>query len=336
MGSGPSAVHFHQSNLILDFDFSLNKPDPKPYLSITRGPSCHMMEFDICDEIQFGIKRVLVHGDKYNALSFKRYLRHRRCCLAFTMISYLTVAILLTFGVWFKGTDSMDAVGDIYDQYRRYTYIIVAVVLVSCISQWFCCCYTSRGADRSRVVWRSNTVSAVDEKMQEWQAQWPQFVFTLLYPIHARIGRKSAIRGRIRVTASTQPQLASTQSVQRIKQPGPRPKARVHSTSELAALNPQPVLSVHGRDSRFRGQHAVYDGHRISKIPTESMVPIQIVREQSRKNFPMSTDQRPHHRRHYAGYHGQRIPPSAPPQSSVSSHSSRQLPSEGRIHDETV
>lgn len=207
MGASPSKAEFQQSNLICDFDFLVQ--DPKRYWqSINHGPARHLMEDfpGILEDIQFNIKRVLLHGDEDNATAYRRYTRYRCCCSLLTIFCFSAVPLLC---IALLASEYAELVDDYYEEYiadNNYLPYIIGVICGVCICHLHCFCYVSRSKERARTSWRSNVIKAIDERMQQFQAEWPQFVFTLLYPIHVRIGKQNVIRGRIRVTASTKPQ----------------------------------------------------------------------------------------------------------------------------------
>merc|ERR1719295_912171 len=310
MGSGSSQPQFQQSNLVIDSEFAVQQPDPKPYQIITEGPASHKMDDDVLDEIQLTINRILIHGDRANAISYKRYLRNRCWCHLLTISFFLTIPIIWGLTVLLYGLDFVDSIVDYYYEYRKYTLVMIAGVVGLCLCQWYCYFCTTRGAERAKSVWRRNVISIIDEQIQEFQSQWPQFVFTLIYPLHVRVGKVNVIRGRIRVTLTTNSRHTPIHTVQRIEPP----VAGKTPNSELTALNPQPVfLPPHNLEPnnaghrRYRGQDAILHGQRI-QVVTDSMVPLQVVRKPKRPlrpKIPISTDH------NHAGYHSKIVEASA-------------------------
>ena len=206
MGLDYSTPEYQQPDHIKDFNFSLFKPTATPVVHLKRGPRAEEMTLEQSAEIHLTLKKIIDGGDTYNKSLYQQYCCAYCCVSLFTIPCWVVIPTLAGFGgvYWFGG--------DYFDKYRTYTYLAIAGLAIMTIIQCYCYCCTAQGLTKSAAKWRINIIDRVNEAVQDWQQQWPEFAMTIIYPIidRGRKGKTRNIRGILRISKGTQPQSLET------------------------------------------------------------------------------------------------------------------------------
>eukprot|EP01084_Bolivina_argentea_P022750 42303_1 len=274
MGVGYSKQEFQQPNLIMDFEFGIFKPNAKPRVFTKRGPIANQMHPDIADEIFLTIENIIRHGDPYNASLYTKYYWSLCCCMIFTLPCWMLLPLVIVYG------SLMFVTIEYFNEYRSYSYLAIGAIVILTIIQCYCYCCSAKGINKASVNWRNNIIQKINEKTQDWQAQWPNFSMTIIYPLitRGRKGKTINIRGIIRVTQGA-PQVLNNAPLysQYIQQQQPI------AQSELVALNPAhqriatPVLlqGANGQQMVVQGQKAIINGREVLVVQQPAQQPAQ-------------------------------------------------------------
>eukprot|EP01083_Nonionella_stella_P023092 63836_1 len=313
MGVGYSQNNFQQPNLIMDFEFSLFKPNATARVSISRGPQSNTMPSDIADEIYFAIQHCITDGDKYNASLYTKYYWSLCCCCCIAMPFWVLLPIAIVYGILlFHALDYIQ-------EYGVLSYLAIAGFIVILFLGCYCYCCSAKGVNKAALEWRNNIIQLINQRTQQWQTQWPQFTMTIIYPLitTGRKGRTVNIRGIVRVTQGT-PQVVDNMPLysQYIQQPVYAQNAQ--AASELVVLN-QPlqravlIQDQNGQRMMVQGKKAIVNGREVLLV--ERPANIQPQNAQMRPMQPqmaLSTDANSM----YSGHGG--VPPASAPLVSAS------------------
>ena len=194
MGATPSKSRYNHSNLVLEYEFSLNKPLSYPRILEKRGPSLYEFHPDEQSEIFSQLRYIITDGEEKIASKFKKYKRINN-------IIKVIVSIIITSCTGYVTGAILE-----YLPIVSVLWILVGtlIFILSVSLGIYALFFTSKHKKKSLQRWRQSIITLISTKALEWQTKSKPFFFSIYYPIHdvsyGRTNKIVNIRGIVRIT----------------------------------------------------------------------------------------------------------------------------------------